>query len=75
MPTTGAMLVAMVIVHSNCMGIVGNTLVCGVTPGAINDVDSSCMHVCVNDNVNIYLDNRATRVVDESLTSEFLVQL
>ena len=52
--------------------IVGDTLATGVTPRDINDVDRSCMHIYVNDNVNAHVNSRTIWIVGEPLTNELV---
>ena len=56
------------IVDSVGIGIDGNASATEDTSRDMNVVDS-CMHVCVNKNVNVNVDRRITKVIGETLMS------
>ena len=56
------------VVDSACRGTGDEVPVTEDTSRDMNVVDN-CVHVCVTDNVNIYVEGRTNRVVGESLTS------
>ena len=56
------------VVDSACRGAGAEVPATENTPRDMNVVDM-CVHVCLTDNVNIYVEGRTNRVVGESLTS------